>query len=109
MSMVAVAEAAGFGSVRRFNATFHSLYGRPPSELRRRAAGQARRDAAAAITLRLSYAPPYEWSAMLAFLAGRAIAGVEVVEGECYRRTIELDGRHGTIAVAPLAGRHALP
>src|SRR3954454_1315353 len=31
-----VALAAGFGSVRRFNETFHALFGRPPSALRRK-------------------------------------------------------------------------
>ncbi len=107
MSMTAVAEAAGFGSVRRFNATFQGLYGRPPSALRR-----ATRDGvepqAAAITLKLSYEPPYDWDAMIAFLAGRAIAGVESVTPERYRRTIALDGAHGTIEVAPFAGRDAL-
>ena len=37
LSMAQVAHASGFGSVRRFNETFQALYGRPPSELRRRA------------------------------------------------------------------------
>jgi AraC family transcriptional regulator of adaptative response / DNA-3-methyladenine glycosylase II len=109
MSMTAVAEAAGFGSVRRFNATFHGLYGRSPSELRR---SSAARDGAsepvAAITLKLSYVPPYDWPAMIGFLAARAIAGVETVAPDRYRRTIGLDGAHGTIEVVPLADRHAL-
>jgi AraC family transcriptional regulator of adaptative response / DNA-3-methyladenine glycosylase II len=107
MSMTAVAEAAGFGSVRRFNATFHGLYGRPPSALRR-APRDGAEQPAAAITLKLSYVPPYDWSAMIGFLAGRAIEGVESVTADRYRRTIALDGAHGTIEVAPLAGRNAL-
>jgi AraC-like DNA-binding protein len=37
LSMVEVALASGFGSVRRFNETFQLLYHRPPSELRRHA------------------------------------------------------------------------
>lgn len=109
MSMTAIADAAGFGSVRRFNATFRGLYGRPPSDLRRRAGhGDGDRDSVAPITLRLSYVPPYDWEAMTAFLAGRAIAGVEVVEPTCYRRTIGIDGAHGTVEVRPIAGRDAL-
>jgi AraC family transcriptional regulator of adaptative response / DNA-3-methyladenine glycosylase II len=36
LSMAEVALGSGFGSVRRFNETFQSLYGRPPSALRRR-------------------------------------------------------------------------
>lgn len=109
LSMTAVAEAAGFGSVRRFNATFQGLYHRPPSALRRLAShGPASHDPAAPITLKLSYAPPYDWEAMIAFLAGRAIAGVEVVEAQRYRRTIAIEEAHGTIEVAPMAGRSAL-
>jgi AraC family transcriptional regulator, regulatory protein of adaptative response / DNA-3-methyladenine glycosylase II len=109
MSMTAIASAAGFGSIRRFNATFRSLYGRPPSALRRLSAGNgAPRDPAAAITLKLSYAPPYDWPAMIAFLAARAIPGIEVVEPARYRRTIALDGEHGTIDIVPIAGRSAL-
>ncbi len=108
MSMTAVAEASGFGSIRRFNATFRGLYGRPPSALRRASPGDATRAAVAPITLKLSYVPPYDWDAMLSFLAARAIVGAEVVEPGCYRRTIALDGAWGTLAVAPLPGRHAL-
>jgi AraC family transcriptional regulator of adaptative response / DNA-3-methyladenine glycosylase II len=60
------------------------------------------------ITLILSYAPPYDWPAMIAFLAARAIPGVEVVEPDRYRRTVAVDGEHGVIEVAPVAGRPAL-
>src|SRR5436309_3459956 len=34
LSMTQVAMASGFGSIRRFNATFQKLYGRTPRELR---------------------------------------------------------------------------
>ena len=109
MSMAEVALAAGFGSVRRFNDTFRRLYGRPPSALRRQSSADGeRRLPTAAITLHLSYAPPYDWAGMIDFLAARAIAGVEVVEPDCYRRTIALDGQQGTIEVRPARDRDAL-
>ena len=109
MRMTAVADAAGFGSLRRFNATFRTLYGRSPSEIRRRAVvGSGPASAAAAITLKLRYVPPYDWEAMIAFLAARAIEGVELVEPGRYRRTIGLDGAHGTIEVVPEIRRDAL-
>jgi AraC family transcriptional regulator of adaptative response / DNA-3-methyladenine glycosylase II len=108
MSMVDVALAAGFGSLRRFNETFRQLYRRPPSVLRRQSSARATAGETPGITLTLSYAPPYDWPAMIAFLAARAIAGVEVVEAARYRRTIDVDGCHGTIEVRPLEGRDAL-
>ena len=100
MPMGDVARAAGFGSLRRFNDTFHRLYGRPPSELRRhRARPLSGNDGA--ITLVLSYVPPYDWDAMRRFFAERAIPGVEVVDGDAYARAIEIDGACGTLAVSP--------
>ena len=102
LSMTQVALGAGFGSVRRFNHTLRHLYGRSPRELRR-----ARRDpklagaSSSGLTLTLGYSPPYDWEAMVAFLAARAIPGVEAIAQGCYMRTIALDGLHGWIEVAP--------
>jgi len=106
MPMVEIACAAGFGSLRRFNDAFRRLYGRPPSELRRpsakpRAARGARAARGGAITLSLSYVPPYDWEAIRRFFAARAIPGVEVASDSRYARTIELDGARGTIVVSP--------
>jgi AraC family transcriptional regulator of adaptative response / DNA-3-methyladenine glycosylase II len=109
MNMTDVASAAGFGSLRRFNDTFRRLYSKPPSELRRQAAETPGGDAAhASLTLTLSYAPPYDWAAMMEFFAARAIDGVEIVEPHRYRRTISLDGVDGTIDIRPLEDRPAL-
>ena len=46
-------------------------------------------------------------AAMIGFLAARAIPGVEIAEPDRYRRTIELNGCHGTIDVAPMRRRSA--
>jgi AraC family transcriptional regulator of adaptative response / DNA-3-methyladenine glycosylase II len=112
MPMAEVALAAGFGSIRRFNETFHDLYGRPPSALRRKGAKEisaAATDAAGGgVTLRLRYRPPYDWPAMLAFLAARAIPGVEEVSGNRYRRTVAHDGAAGTVEVWPEPSRNHL-
>jgi len=104
MRMVDVAFASGFRSLRRFNDTFRTLYGRPPSRLRRETAALASRG----ISLTLGYAPPYDWPAMLESLAREAIPGVERVTGDSYRRTIALHGVQGTLEVTPVAGKHAL-
>jgi AraC family transcriptional regulator of adaptative response / DNA-3-methyladenine glycosylase II len=109
MRMVDVAFAAGFGSLRRFNATFQRLYGRPPSRLRREASGSgAARPGRSGITLTLGHASPYDWPAMIAFLAERSLPGLEAVEPGRYRRTIELGACQGTVEVAPVPGRAAL-
>lgn len=98
LPMTEVALASGFGSLRRFNATFAALYGRPPSQLRRSAAHSA---PSSAITLALAFKPPYDWDALTAFLQARAIPGVEHVTPARYARTIVLDGASGTVAVSP--------
>ena len=104
LSMTEVAAASGFGSVRRFNDVFRSLYRRPASSLRPRRGATARAAGLSTVTLRLGYRPPYDWDAMIAFLDARAVAGVECVSPERYARTIELDGRVGSVEVRPGRG-----
>ncbi len=100
LGMTEIALAAGFRSIRRFNEAMRQAYGRPPGGLRRgRAAAQPA--SSAALHLALPFRPPYDWPAMLGFLAARAIPGSETVTGARYLRSIELDGRPGTIAIGP--------
>lgn len=96
LSLTDVALAAGFASIRRFNAVFAERFGRPPSALRR-AHGEAAGDG---IVLRLDHRPPLDWEALLEFLAARAIPGVEVVADGAYRRTVALRGHVGWVQVA---------
>ncbi|MEI9994811.1 MAG: AlkA N-terminal domain-containing protein [Rhizomicrobium sp.] len=103
LPMAAVADAAGFGSVRRFNDAFRKLYRRAPRDLRRHSGRPAM---LSSVTLRLGYRAPYDWDAILAFLGQRAIAGVELVEKDRYARTIQIDGLFGAVQVAP--GRNHL-
>lgn len=106
MPMTEVAMAAGFGSLRRFNETFLDLFQRPPSALRRKNA--ARLEEEKDVVLRLPYRPPYDWNNMLAFLRARAIAGIEVVENERYLRTVEVDGKFGSVEVTHLPAKQSL-
>jgi AraC family transcriptional regulator of adaptative response / DNA-3-methyladenine glycosylase II len=103
LSMAQVAMAAGFGSVRRFNETFRQLFRRPPIALRRGRAADTPHDAAGAVSVELAYRPPYDWDAMIAFLAARAIPGVEAVSTASYARSIALDGASGVLVVEPAA------
>src|SRR5579862_4751312 len=85
LPMAEVALAAGFGSIRRFNETFQALFGRPPSGLRR----QGRSGGEIGTTLTVRYRPPYDWSEIIAHLSARAIAGVETIAENVYRRTVQ--------------------
>lgn len=106
LPMAEVALASGFGSVRRFNETFRSLFGRPPSALRRKTgADTSARDG---VTLRLAYRPPYDWPGMLAALAVRAAPNAEWIEDGVWHRHIELDDKKGTVAVAHIPERNSV-
>ena len=84
-----VALAAGFSSLRRFNAAFLEAYRMAPRDLRRRMPDDAvAGDAGQALVLRLGYRPPCDFAAMLDFLRGRALPGVETVDARSYARTI---------------------
>lgn len=109
LSMVDVAMAGGFGSVRRFNHAFRALYHQPPLALRRSAMPAISNVAAdAPVMLHLPYRPPYDWEAMLSYLRARAIDGLEIVEDDLYRRNVSHEGLHGTVTVAHVPGRHSL-
>lgn len=109
LSMADVAMAGGFGSVRRFNDAFRTLYHQPPSELRRRTMRTAADvPAEAPIMLHIPYRPPYDWEAMLDYLRARAIDGIEVVEDSIYRRSLSHEGIQGTVAVAHVPGQQSL-
>ncbi|HLX43233.1 MAG TPA: AlkA N-terminal domain-containing protein, partial [Bryobacteraceae bacterium] len=108
LPMTQVAMAAGFGSIRRFNATFQKLYGRTPHELRLANKRDANGHEAGHYTFRLGYRPPYDWRSLIDFLAPRAIPGVETVTPGEYSRSISMDGRPGTITVAPVADKNYL-
>ncbi|HEX2604546.1 MAG TPA: AlkA N-terminal domain-containing protein [Oxalicibacterium sp.] len=106
MPMSDIAYAAGFGSIRRFNALFSSRYGMAPTTLRR--TGEVEVQGPDAITLRLAYRPPFAWQELLVYLAGRAIPGVETVHGASYARSVQIEHVAGWLSVAHLPARHQL-
>ena len=105
LPMSHISVAAGYGSVRRFNDAFLKSYGRPPRELRRVGRNEPARarvnGSLPALTLRLPYRMPFNWPGMLEFFRQRATPGVEVVEGDTYRRALAIDGRHAVLQVQP--------
>jgi len=100
-----VALASGFRSLRRFNAAFLQANRISPRELRRHptaAAGEA-------LTLRLGYRPPYDFEAILAFLRGRALPGVEMVDETSYSRVFGSPEAPGWLELSAWPGNeHAL-
>jgi AraC family transcriptional regulator, regulatory protein of adaptative response / DNA-3-methyladenine glycosylase II len=105
LPMTQVAAAAGFGSVRRFNAVFARTYARSPSQLRKT---RPERDTQAPyVELKLPYAEPYDFRAMLEFLGPRAIPGVERVDAAdgCYRRAFAIADSFGTLVVRAVPER----
>ena len=94
LPMREIALASGFGSIRRFNACFKKTYARTPTHLRKlgRQAVPLPQDE---YRFLLRFRPPFCWPALLEFLTPRATPGVEVVEGETYRRTFVLNNHIG--------------
>jgi AraC family transcriptional regulator of adaptative response / DNA-3-methyladenine glycosylase II len=102
LKLTDIAFAAGFGSVRRFNALFKSRYGLNPRGLRRTAA------ATRGLTCRLDFRPPLAWDDLLAYLKLRAVPGVEWVDATHYRRTVAIGEARGWIGVSPAKSGCAL-
>ena len=85
-----VALAAGFASLRRFNAAFAAQYRMSPTALRRDGSEAKPGDG---IAVTLGYRPPYDVREMLQFLQQRGIAGVEQIDQSTHTvaRTLRLD------------------
>jgi AraC family transcriptional regulator of adaptative response / DNA-3-methyladenine glycosylase II len=102
MPIAAVAFSSGFSSVRQFNQAIRETFGRSPSQLRRKRPNETRQDKESGLAVRLPYRPPLDWNAVVRFLAPRAIPGVELVQPDCYSRTIATaNGIAGSIELRP--------
>ena len=101
LTVADVAFASGFASIRQFNRQMREVFRASPRELRDRRRRTDRLAADGGLTMRLPFEPPFDWDAMAAFFAGRAVPGVESVSDRVYRRTISLDGAPGVLEVHP--------
>ena len=100
-----IAQAAGFGSVRRLNDLFRQTYRRSPRQLRR---APRRLAAGDDIVLTFGYAEPFDWPQLLGFFRARAIAGVEVVDADSYTRTVRTAEGCAVVRVTQRPARGAL-
>jgi AraC family transcriptional regulator, regulatory protein of adaptative response / DNA-3-methyladenine glycosylase II len=98
-----VAFAAGFASVRQFNDTIRQVFACTPTELRRH-----RRDGPSessdTLSLRLAHRLPFDAAGTLAFLAHRAVPGLEAGTSTQFARTLTLPHGSGTVELVPEAG-----
>jgi len=102
LPFVEVAFAAGFASVRQFNATIREIYATSPSELRSaRRRGARSASANGRLELRLPLRRPWQGETALAWLAARAVPGVEETSTDSYRRTLSLPGGTGLVTLEP--------
>jgi AraC family transcriptional regulator of adaptative response / DNA-3-methyladenine glycosylase II len=118
-----VAFAAGFSSVRQFNDTIGAVFGMTPTALRghARASERPSGDAAAsggasigspapgAISLRLRARDPFTGADVVAWLARRAVAGMEAVSTDVggatsYTRALRLGSGVAVMTAIPQAG-----
>lgn len=93
LTVTQVAFAAGFQSLRRFNALVRARYGLSPTQLRRGAG----RPAQPWLSLQLASRGPARAGDVVAFLQSRALAGVETVEGGEYARTFAVGPHRGVL------------
>ncbi|MCB1207702.1 MAG: DNA-3-methyladenine glycosylase 2 family protein [Verrucomicrobiales bacterium] len=91
-----IALAAGFRSLRNFNALFAQRYGCAPGECR--GVNKAGKDAGT-VQLRLAYRAPMPWDALMVYFKSRLVPGVEEIVGDEYRRTVEIGDRRGWLSV----------
>ena len=108
LTVADVAFASGFASIRQFNRQMREVFRASPRELRDRRRRTDRLAADGGLTMRLPFEPPFDWDAMAAFFASRAVPGVESVSDRVYRRTISLDGAPGVLEVHPGGADHLL-
>ncbi len=99
-----VAFAAGFQSVRQFNASIQEVFAMNPSALRARARRYGRPQDSGALTLRLPYRSPLHAPGLIAFLARRAVPGVEEALDGAYRRSLRLPHGAGAVELRPAEG-----
>jgi AraC family transcriptional regulator of adaptative response / DNA-3-methyladenine glycosylase II len=91
LPMADIAFAAGFTSIRQFNDTVGEVFELTPTEIRAR---QSRANAATpgSIELSLPYREPFDAAGVFAWLAARAIPGIEVATADSYTRSLALPG-----------------
>jgi AraC family transcriptional regulator, regulatory protein of adaptative response / DNA-3-methyladenine glycosylase II len=101
LAITKIAFYSGFRSIRQFNHAMRAAFDQSPTELRRNYETPKTQRHPGGIILFVAYRPPFDWKGIIDFLRLGVTPGVEVVEPECYRRTIEVNGEPGEIEIRP--------
>ena len=107
LKLADVAFAAGFGSVRQFNDTLREVYAATPTAIRKRAgvdaAPSGNNGSGLRLSLMLPVRAPFDAPGVFAFLAERALPGVESAQCQPgwlrYARTLRLPHGPGAVEV----------
>lgn len=95
LSMAEIAFAAGFNSIRRFNASMRAAYGKAPTELRT----VNPREESPLLEMKLYYRPPLDWRWLLSSLQ---------TNSDIYCRTVQVGAERGEINVQHMPQQHYL-
>lgn len=105
-SITDIAFASGFGSIRQFNEVFKKIFGKTPTMLREDAMTQTGSPDNTALLLK--YKNPFNFSQILAFMAPRAMEGIERITMNSYARTFRTDRTKGFFVVKDCPAQSAL-
>ncbi len=106
LSFTDIAFAAGFSSVRQFNATVQEVYAATPTLLRSGAASRRVRGASGTISTRIAVREPFAAAELHHFLTLHAVRGLEATGPGWYERAVRLPHGPGVVHV-DLLGRVA--
>ena len=104
LSMTDVTFAAGFQSVRQFNATVQEVFAMTPSAVRAQARTYGRQTDSGALSLRLPYRAPLDAAGLVTYLGLRAVPRIEEVRDGAYRRSLSLPHGTGAVELRPADG-----
>jgi AraC family transcriptional regulator, regulatory protein of adaptative response / DNA-3-methyladenine glycosylase II len=94
-----IASRTGFRSIRQLNHSVLTTFGQSPTQLRHSQGASRRIALESGIVIHLPYRAPFDWSSMIEYLKVKATPGVEAVENNCFRRTVEIGDTVGAIEV----------
>ncbi|WP_347059509.1 helix-turn-helix domain-containing protein [Blastococcus sp. HT6-30] len=100
LPMADVAFAAGFSSIRQFNATVREVFAATPGELRRSRRG-THGGPPGWLSLRLAARAPYAADEVLLFLGAHAVPGLEEWDGTTFSRVLDLPHGPAVVRLSP--------